>query len=121
MYWLHCHVFNLGMTFFLPPLEILAFVKLSSDQVRIDGLKDEVNHVRGLNENYQILLADCHTLGNRYHNEFLKTFSSVGALYKENNFSDGDLEGLMRWVLSETRDFKSVLSAREDYCAWIGA
>jgi hypothetical protein len=27
----------------------------------------------------------------------------------------------MRWVLSETRAFKSVLSAREDYCAWIGA
>jgi hypothetical protein len=27
----------------------------------------------------------------------------------------------MRWVLSETRAFKSVLSAREDCCAWIGA
>jgi hypothetical protein len=27
----------------------------------------------------------------------------------------------MRWVLSETRAFKSVLSAREDYYAWIGA
>jgi hypothetical protein len=27
----------------------------------------------------------------------------------------------MRWVLSETRGFKSVLSARENYCAWIGA
>jgi hypothetical protein len=26
----------------------------------------------------------------------------------------------MRWVLSETNSFKSVLSAREDYCAWIG-
>jgi hypothetical protein len=27
----------------------------------------------------------------------------------------------MRWVLSETRAFKGVLSAQEDYCAWIGA
>jgi hypothetical protein len=27
----------------------------------------------------------------------------------------------MWWVLSETCAFKSVLSAREDYCEWIGA
>jgi hypothetical protein len=27
-------------------------VDLSTAQVRIDGLKDEVNHVRQLNENY---------------------------------------------------------------------
>jgi hypothetical protein len=88
--------------------------------VKIDDLKDEVNHVRGLNENYRILLANYHTLGNRCHNELLKTFSSVGALSKEKNFLDGDLEGLKRWVLSETHAFKGVLSAREDYCAWIG-
>jgi hypothetical protein len=25
----------------------------------------------------------------------------------------------MWWVLSETHAYKSVLSAREDYCAWI--
>jgi hypothetical protein len=92
-----------------------------NDQVKIDDMKDEVNYVRGLNENYRILLSKCHTLDNRYHNELLKTFSSAGALSKENNFLDGDLEGLTRWVLSETRAFKSVLSAQEDYCAWIGA
>jgi hypothetical protein len=27
----------------------------------------------------------------------------------------------MRWVFSETRAYKRVLSIREDYCAWIGA
>jgi hypothetical protein len=27
----------------------------------------------------------------------------------------------MRWVLSETRALKVVLSAQEDYCDWIGA
>jgi hypothetical protein len=27
----------------------------------------------------------------------------------------------MRWVLSETRAYKIVLSAQEYYCAWIGA
>jgi hypothetical protein len=42
-------------------------------------------------------------------------------LYLNIFFSDGDLEGLMRWVLSKTRAFKGILSAREDYCAWIGA
>ena len=26
----------------------------------------------------------------------------------------------MMWVLSETYAFKSVLSAQDDYCAWIG-
>jgi hypothetical protein len=60
--------------------------------VRIDDLKDEVNHVRQLNENYRILLVNCHTLGNSFHNELLKT-SSDGALSKEKNFSDGDMEG----------------------------
>jgi hypothetical protein len=34
---------------------------------------------------------------------------------------NGDLEGMMRWILSETRAYKSILSAREDYCAWIDA
>jgi uncharacterized coiled-coil DUF342 family protein len=92
-------------------------IKFSSTQVKIDDMKGEVNHVRGLNENYRILLSNCYTLGNRCHNELLKTFSSARALSKEKNFLDGDLEGLMRWVLSETRAFKGVLSAREDYCA----
>jgi hypothetical protein len=54
--------------------------------VNIDDLKDEIDHVRGLNENYRILLANCHTLNNRCHNELLKTFSSVGALSKEKFF-----------------------------------
>jgi hypothetical protein len=67
------------------------------------------------------LLANCHTLGNRCHNELLNTFSTAGALSKVILFSDGDLEGLMSWVLSETRAFKGVLSAQEDYCAWIDA
>jgi hypothetical protein len=96
-------------------------VNLSKAQVKIGDLKDEVNHVRGHNENYRILLANCHAIDNRCHNELLKIFSSIGALSKEKNFLDGDLEGLTSWVLSETCAFKSVLSAREDYCAWISA
>jgi hypothetical protein len=51
----------------------------------------------------------------------VKTFSSIEASSRENNLSDGDLEDLMRWVLSETSAYKSALSAREDYCAWIDA
>jgi hypothetical protein len=61
-------------------------VKLSRAQVKIDDLKDKVNHVRGLNENYRILLVNCHTLDNKCHNELLKTFSSTRALSKEKNF-----------------------------------
>jgi hypothetical protein len=96
-------------------------VNLSSAQVKIDDLKAEINHTRSLDENYRILVANCHTLGNRCHREMLKMFSVVKALSKERNFSSFDLQGLMRWVLSETRAFKGVLSAREDYCAWIRA
>jgi hypothetical protein len=66
-------------------------------------------------------VANYYTLGTRCYNELVKTFSSVGASSREKNFSDGDLEGLMWWMLSETRAYKSVLLAREDYCAWICA
>jgi hypothetical protein len=63
-------------------------------------------------------VANYYALGNICCNELLKTFSSAGATSREKNFADG--EGLMWWVLSETRAYKSILSAREDYCAWIG-
>jgi hypothetical protein len=33
------------------------------------------------------------------------------------NFVDGDSEGMMRWILSEIREYEGVLSTREDYCA----
>jgi isoleucyl-tRNA synthetase len=56
---------------------------LSSAQIKINDMKAKINHVRGLNENYRILLANCHTLGNRCHKERLKTFSAAGALSKE--------------------------------------
>ena len=50
---------------------------LSSAQIKINDMKAKINHVRGLNENYRILLANCHTLGNRCHKERLKTFSAA--------------------------------------------
>jgi hypothetical protein len=87
--------------------------------VKIDDLKGDVYHVRQLNENYRNLVANCYTLEKRCYNELLKTFSSVRASSKEKNFLDGDLEGLMCWVLSETRAYKSILSTREDCGAWI--
>jgi hypothetical protein len=81
-------------------------VDLSTTQVRIDDLKDEVNQMRQINENYRILSANCYTLGYICYSESLKTFSLTGATSKEKNFLDGDLEGLMQWVLSETRATK---------------
>jgi hypothetical protein len=42
-----------------------ATVNLSGAQVKMDDLKDEVNHVRQLNEDYRILVANCYTLVNR--------------------------------------------------------
>jgi AAA+ ATPase superfamily predicted ATPase len=65
-----------------------------------------------LNENYRILMTNCYTLGNRCYNELTKTFSFAGEKSQERNFIDGDLEGMMRWILSETRAYKSILSTR---------
>jgi chromosome segregation ATPase len=42
-----------------------ATVNLSGAQVKMDDLKDEVNHVRQHNEDYRILVANCYTVGNR--------------------------------------------------------
>jgi hypothetical protein len=61
-------------------------VNLSSAQVKIDDLKDKIGLVRGLNENYRILLPNRHSLSNRCHNELLKTFYAVRALSKEKKF-----------------------------------
>jgi hypothetical protein len=96
-------------------------INLRATQVKIEYLNDEINQTRWLNENYQILMTNCYTLGNRWCNELMKTFSSTGAKSREKNFAGGDLEGLMRWILSKTHAYKSVLLARENYCAWIGA
>jgi hypothetical protein len=84
-------------------------------------LNGEINHVRQLNKNYRILMSNYYTLGNICCNELTKTFSSAGANSRERNFADGDLEGMMQWILSETRAYKGVLSTREDYYTWIGA
>jgi hypothetical protein len=94
-----------------------AVVDLSAAQVKIEDLKDEVNHVRQLNENYQILAANCYTLDNRCYNELMKIFSSVGATSHEKNFVDGDIDGLIQWMLSEIHAYKNVLSTRGDSCA----
>jgi hypothetical protein len=71
--------------------------------VKIGDFNDEVNHITQRNENYRILVANCYTLGNRCYNELTKTFSSAGAKSWENFFVNGDLEGMMWWILSETR------------------
>jgi hypothetical protein len=34
---------------------------------------------------------------------------------------NGNLDGMMCWILSKTHVYRSILSTREDYCAWIGA
>jgi hypothetical protein len=61
-------------------------VDLSTARVKIDDLKDEVNHVRQLNENYRILAANCYTVGNRCNNELVNTFSFARATSREKNF-----------------------------------
>lgn len=92
----------------------------SAAEVKIGDLNKEINHLRQLKENYKILTSNCYTLGNRCQRELEKAFTSAGATSPK-KCAEGDLEGLMRWILSEIRAYKEVLSTREDYCAWIGA
>jgi uncharacterized small protein (DUF1192 family) len=85
-------------------------VDLSIARVKIEDLKDEVNHARQLNENYRILAANYYTLGNRCYNELVKSFLLWELPLGRRFFVDGDLEGLMRWVNSCLQ--KCSLSAR---------
>ena len=49
-----------------------ASIDLSAAQVKIGDLNDEINHTRQRTKNYQILMTNCYTLGNRCCNEFAK-------------------------------------------------
>lgn len=72
-----------------------AAIHLSAAQVKIGDLNDEINHMRKLNENYRILMTNCNTLGKRCCNKLTETFFSTEAIYRERNFADGYLEGIM--------------------------
>ncbi|ONM19648.1 hypothetical protein ZEAMMB73_Zm00001d004828, partial [Zea mays] len=39
----------------------------------------------------------------------MKIFSSVGATSHEKNFVDGDIDGLIQWMLSEIHAYKNVI------------
>ncbi|KAL5647158.1 hypothetical protein ACJX0J_041513, partial [Zea mays] len=101
-------------------LKLAAAEAATASQMKIGDLKDEISHLMQLKENYKILMSNCYTLGNRCQRELERTFTSAGAMCRE-KCAEGDLEGLMRWILSEIHAYKNVLSTREDYCAWIGA
>lgn len=100
-------------------LKLAAAEAATASQMKIGDLKDEISHLMQLKENYKILMSNCYTLGSRCQRELERTFTSAGAMCRE-KCAEGDLEGLMRWILSEIRAYKNVLSTREDYCAWIG-
>jgi hypothetical protein len=52
----------------------------------------------------------------------LKTsFAKVGAYSAEENFIQGDPEGVVEWISGEAEAFKEILSDREDVCAFSGA
>jgi hypothetical protein len=52
----------------------------------------------------------------------LKTsFAKVGAYSAEENFVQGDREGVIEWLSGEAETFKEILSDRGDVCAFSGA
>jgi hypothetical protein len=52
----------------------------------------------------------------------LKTsFAKVGAYSAEENFIQGDPEGVVKWISGEAETFKEILSDRGDICAFFGA
>jgi chromosome segregation ATPase len=52
----------------------------------------------------------------------LKTsFARVGAYSSEENFIQGDLEGVIDWIRREAEAFEEILTGRGDICAFTGA
>jgi hypothetical protein len=52
----------------------------------------------------------------------LKTsFAKVGAYSAEENFIQGDPEGIIEWLSGEAETFEEILSYRGDVCAFFGA
>jgi hypothetical protein len=52
----------------------------------------------------------------------LKTsFAKVGAYSAEENFVQGDPEGVIEWLIGEAETFKEILSDRGDVCVFSGA
>jgi ATP-dependent Clp protease ATP-binding subunit ClpA len=49
------------------------------------------------------------------------SFANVGAYSNEDNFIQGDPEGVIEWISGEAEAFEEILSDREDVCAFSGA
>jgi hypothetical protein len=49
------------------------------------------------------------------------SFSKVGAYSSEENFIQGDPEGVIEWISGEAEAFEEILSDRGDICAFSGA
>jgi hypothetical protein len=49
------------------------------------------------------------------------SFANVGAYSNEDNFIQGDPEGVIEWISNEAEAFEEILSDRGDVCAFSGA
>jgi hypothetical protein len=49
------------------------------------------------------------------------SFAKVGAYSAEENFIQGDPEGVVEWISGEAKTFEEILSDRGDVCAFSGA
>jgi hypothetical protein len=49
------------------------------------------------------------------------SFANVGAYSNEDNFIQGDPEGVIEWINGEAEAFEEILSDRGDVCAFSGA
>jgi hypothetical protein len=49
------------------------------------------------------------------------SFAKVGAYSAEENFIQGNLEGVVEWISGEAETFKEILSDHGDVCAFFGA
>jgi hypothetical protein len=49
------------------------------------------------------------------------SFANVGAYSNEDNFIQGDYEGVIEWISNEAEAFEEILSDRGDVCAFSGA
>jgi hypothetical protein len=79
-----------------------------------DHLEVNVKELRASQRRCYVTSIDC-------VKKIKSSFANVGAFSSEENFSRGNPEGPMEWIINEAEAFEEILNSRGDICAFSGA
>jgi hypothetical protein len=92
----------------------LAEAKRGISEYWTNHLEKNVEELRTSKERYFEKSLDC-------VKKIKTTFANVGAYSSEENFIQGDPEGVIEWISGEAEAFEEILSDRGDVCTFFGA